>query len=336
MAPVNKAVQIEKYSKEFSGLQIAELPVAEPGNGEVLVHLHLRPVNPADGFTVLGVYPGFQPPSLPAVPGLEGVAKVVKNGQGASKFREGQRVVGTPWPAKEGKGTWQEYLSVPEEKLVAVPDDVSDEAAAQFWVNPLTAFGFLDVLQVPKGEYLLQSAAGSTLGRELIQLCKHKGVKTINVVRRAAQKEELRALGADHIICSSDEDVTEAVHNITDGKGAYGAVDAVAGDMTGTLLSSVRNGGSVLVYGAMAGMTFSASVPDVLFKLKSVKGFWLGPWVQTKSKDEQHKLFAEVFTLLGNGTITPNSGKAYPLEEAVSVLRESQQEARGGKLFLKS
>lgn len=45
---------------------------------------------------------------------------MVKNGSGASKFREGQRVVGTPWPVKEGKGTWQEYLSVPEAKLVSV------------------------------------------------------------------------------------------------------------------------------------------------------------------------------------------------------------------------
>jgi NADPH:quinone reductase-like Zn-dependent oxidoreductase len=77
---------------------------------------------------------------------------------------------------------------------VAVPDAVSDETAAQFWINPVTVVGMLRVLAVPKGQYLLQTAAGSVLGRQIIQLARHLGVRTVNVVRRAALAEELAPL----------------------------------------------------------------------------------------------------------------------------------------------
>ena len=68
-----------------------------------------------------------------------------KNGAGATKFQPGQRVVSVPWPTKVGSGTWQQYNVVLEGSLQAVPDSVSDDAAAQFLVNPVTVYGFLEV-----------------------------------------------------------------------------------------------------------------------------------------------------------------------------------------------
>ena len=85
--------------------------------------------------TSQGVYPGFTPASLPAVPGLDGYGVVEKNGPGASKFPAGARVVAAPWPVKEGRGTWQQYVAVPEAALVAVAEGVSDADAAQFLVR---------------------------------------------------------------------------------------------------------------------------------------------------------------------------------------------------------
>ena len=74
-----------------------------------------------------------------------GVGKVELNGPGASKFPVGQRVVATPWPIMAGNGTWQQYVVIRESVLYPVPDTVSDEAAAQFFVNPVTVYGFLEV-----------------------------------------------------------------------------------------------------------------------------------------------------------------------------------------------
>lgn len=112
----------------------------------------------------------------------------------------------------------------------------------------------LDVLAVPAGEYLLQSAAGSVLGRQMIQLCLHRGIKTINLVRRAEQAEELKALGADEVIVTSEEDIGERVKEITGGKGAYAGVECVGGELFEQVTSGLRAGGTCIVYGAMSGL----------------------------------------------------------------------------------
>lgn len=78
---------------------------------------------------------------------------------------------------------------------VAVPDGVSDEAAAMALVNPVTIIGMVEELAVPKGEYLLVAAAGSALSRMVITYCKHLGIKTIGIVRRRAQAEEIHQEG---------------------------------------------------------------------------------------------------------------------------------------------
>lgn len=87
-------------------------------------------------------------------------------------------------------------LSIPLQ--VPVPDGVADEIAAQFLVNPITIVGMLEVLQIPEGDWLVQDAAGSVLGRQMIQYAKLKGLKTINIIRRPEQvgKTRLKNLAA--------------------------------------------------------------------------------------------------------------------------------------------
>jgi NADPH:quinone reductase-like Zn-dependent oxidoreductase len=239
-----------------STFKVVESAVPTPGAGEVLIKLSLRPVNPADVFSIMGVYPGWVPAEgTTPVPGLEGTGVVEAAGPGATKFALGQRVVGAPFASVEGGvGTWQRYLVAPESCLVAVPDAVSDDAAAQFWVNPVTVWGMLEVLAVPAGAYLLQTGAGSVLGRQVIQLCKHRGIKTINVVRRRELGDELLALGADAVIVSTEEDVAARTKEITGGEGAYGAVECVGGELFAKVAGGVRNGGTVIMYGAMSGL----------------------------------------------------------------------------------
>ena len=97
--------------------------------------------------------------------------------------------------ARNGNGSWQEFVTLPASNFIPVPDSVSDESAAQFLVNPVTVVGMLEELAAPRGEYILQSAAGSTLGRMMITVAKKRGLKTINLVRRAEQVAELKAMG---------------------------------------------------------------------------------------------------------------------------------------------
>jgi mitochondrial enoyl-[acyl-carrier protein] reductase / trans-2-enoyl-CoA reductase len=333
----NKAVQLTNYHSGSPQLDIVELPVPTPGAGEVLVKMQLRPVNPADGFVFMTVYPGFIPSKDNANPiaGLEGTGVVEAVGEGVSKFTAGQRVVGAPFPSvQSGNGTWQQYLVAPEDSLVAVPDNVSDESAAQFFINPVTVVGMLNVLDIPAGEYLIQTAAGSVLGRQMIQVCKHKGIKTINVVRRAEQVEELKSLGADEVIVSTEEDIPARVNEITGGKGAYGAIECVGGDLFAQITASVRPGGTVIIYGAMSGLTATFDIPSVLFRGVSIRGFWLIPYVDSLAKEEREKCMNDVMQLLADQVIVPYAGERFPLEKAQEAMEEASKAARGGKVLL--
>ncbi|KAL4447410.1 hypothetical protein ABPG75_004629 [Micractinium tetrahymenae] len=328
-AQTNQRVQLDAFNIQDP---TASVSVAR----RVLVRLTLRPVNPADIFSVQGVYPGFRPKSLPAVPGLEGMGTVVCSGPGASKFSPGQRVVGAPFDSvHSGCGTWQQYIVAKESCLVGVPDGVSDEAAAQFWINPVTVAGMLDVLAVPQGEYLLQTAAGSVLGRQMIQLAKHRGIRTINVVRRQEVADELKALGADEVVVSVEgEGLAERAKQITGGRGAYAAVECIGGEIFAQVCSAVRDNATVLIYGAMSGLTASYSIPDPLFRGVKIAGFWLVPYTDSLPAEEREKMMQDVMQLLKDGVITPYSGRRFPLEQVKEAIAVATSAARGGKALL--
>ena len=115
-------------------------------------------------------------PRLPATPGFEGVGIVDKAGPGLlGRWVEGKRVAAI----NSVGGNWAEYAVIPARQARPIPADIADEQAATFFVNPATVLALVrHVLEVPKGEWLLQSAAGSTLGKMIIKLGRHDGFKT--------------------------------------------------------------------------------------------------------------------------------------------------------------
>ena len=212
----HRQIQLSKLDSSYlDEIKLVEIPIPTPGAGEVLVHIRARPVNPADIFSLMGVYPGFVPKEFPAVPGLEGAGVIAQLGPGVKELwkaegidlKVGSRVVPLIFDYVQiGKGSWTEYAVVSATNVVGIPDQVPDESAAQSIVNPLTVLGMLDELlsevkpeDSQKDIYILQAAAGSTLGKQLIQVAKFRRVKTINLVRRAEQIAELKALGADEV-----------------------------------------------------------------------------------------------------------------------------------------
>lgn len=136
-----------------------------------------------------------------------------------TKYAEGTRVI----PIIR-YGAFGEYVKVHEKFiLIDVPDSVDNYNGSQFIVNGLTSYILIDKLhKFKEGEWALQTAAGSTVGRAIIQIAKLRGINLINVVRREAQIEELKALGAEHVIVyngENDKEVEEQVQTITGGKG---------------------------------------------------------------------------------------------------------------------
>ncbi|KAH9552111.1 hypothetical protein CY35_09G046800 [Sphagnum magellanicum] len=321
----NRAVEQQNFDAKdpFAGLALVTKPVPKAEPGHVVVRITLRPVNPTDLNSIRL--------NRLRIPGSEGFGIVHEVGEGVTTVAKGQRVV--PFVGRErhkGEGSWQQYFSLKQELVWPVPDSISDEAAAQFVVNPWTVYGILTDLKVPKGEYVLQTAAGSVLGRQLIQLAKHWGIKTINIVRRAEQKEELKALGADEVISTDNEDVATRVKEITGGKLAYAAVDAVGGTLTKQVTASVRDGGQVFIYGALGGWDAIVGVGDLF------RGVRVAAWALPNSVSERFEEYIdEVSKLIEAKIIVPLVGETYDLADFQLAIKKSTEVARGGKVFLK-
>ena len=153
-------------------LHLQTRPIPEPGPGQVRIRVAAVPVHASDLHTIRGRY-GFTP-EFPTVPGIESVGVIDEVGSGTDGLSVGQRVI-----TIGVKGTWQEYVVADGVRVLPVPAGMSNSTAAQILANPLTAVILTgDELNVRPGEWLLQTAAGSTVGQSLIQLGAHGGFKT--------------------------------------------------------------------------------------------------------------------------------------------------------------
>lgn len=323
-----RSVRYEQFGDPAQVLSVEDVEKPAVGPGMVLVRMRVRSINPSDVLTVRGLYGSL--PRLPATPGNEGVGVVEEVGEGVTTYTPGQRVI----PLGAG-GTWQEYVAVHAAQLIPAPDAMSDETAAQFVVNPLTAWIMIvEDLKVGEGEWLLQTAAGSTLGQMVLQIARLRGFRTINVVRRREQAAELQALGADEVICSSDEDIVKRVMAITDGKGVPYAIDAVGGDVTGKVVRSLRAGGTALIYGVLSLEAVTLDATHLVFKTPTLRGFWLTRWFQHTPPETVQRVMSEMMGLLSSGQVAPPVERTYDLSEVVEAVAHSERPGRHGKVLL--
>ncbi|MBV9929232.1 MAG: zinc-dependent alcohol dehydrogenase family protein [Acidobacteria bacterium] len=325
-----QSVRFHEFGNPAEVLKVEEVQKPEPGAGQVLVRMRARPINPSDLLTVRGLYGSLPVP--PATPGLEGMGEVAEVGEGVTTLRAGQRVI----PLGVA-GTWAEFVVAPAERLIPVPDAVKDQTAAQFVVNPLTAWIMtVEELALEPGEWLLQTAAGSTLGRVVLQIAKQRGFKTINVVRRRGQGEELKALGADEVICTDEEDVPERVREITGKQGLRKAIDAVGGETGAAVARALGRGGVMLVYGLLSGQPIPLDSGRMIFTSSTVRGFWLGDWMHTAPPERQQAVAGEMLRSMATGEIVPPVEAEYPLSEILAAAEHSERPGRSGKVLLVS
>lgn len=323
-----KSVRFSEFGNPADMLRVEDVPQPEPGANEVLVRLRARAINPSDLLTVRGFYGAL--PKLPATPGLEGMGEVAAVGEGVTNLRPGQRVI--PLGVQ---GTWQEYILAAPAQLIPVPDAISDRTAAQFVVNPLTAWIMtIEELSLKPGEWLLQTAAGSTLGRVVLQIAALRGFKTINVVRRRDQAEELKSLGADEVIATDDEDIVERVKEITGKTGLTKAIDAVGGETGAAAMRSLGRGGVMLVYGLLSGEPIAVDGGRMIFTTTTLRGFWLGEWLRSAAPERQQAVTSEMLRSMASNEIVPPVEAEYPLADVLSAVAHAERPGRSGKVLL--
>jgi NADPH:quinone reductase-like Zn-dependent oxidoreductase len=221
--------------------------------------------------------------------------------------------------------------------LLPVPDDLSDEQAASFMINPASAVMMVrHVLAVPPGEWLLQSAAGSEIGRMIVRLARSDGIRTVNVVRRAEAVAELESLGADAVIVSGDDPIDEQVRRIVGPQGVEYAIDPVMGETGTQMYKALHEEGRLLIYGSLTGqpMLVGDDPRYILAGRRVLEVFWLGYWLPKLDAQERRQLVDEVIALMRQGILWTSPGRKFSLDEIGAAVAQAESPGKQGKVLL--
>jgi NADPH:quinone reductase-like Zn-dependent oxidoreductase len=216
---------------------------------------------------------------------------------------------------------------------------VSDSTACQLVTNPLTALLLVREIGVLPGKWLLQTAAGSTVGKLVVQLARHQDIRTINIVRRRAAVDEIRHLGGTEVICTEDEDLATRVNEIAGDEGVHRALDCVAGQLGADVLQALAPGGELLVYGALAthrqtdpsALTIPVFARSFIYEAKTVRGFWLFRWIVTTPPEEAEAAVTEARNLVTDGILEIPDGQRIDVERFAEGVVLAESPAHGTK-----
>jgi NADPH:quinone reductase-like Zn-dependent oxidoreductase len=331
-----KALMFHETGEPKRVLKLEEVSTPSLDPGEALVRVQLAPINASDLHMVRGRY-GYQP-ELPASPGIEAVGVVEALGPGVRG-----PAVGTGVVFVDTWNTWREQIVCPADKLVPVPDGLDDAAAAASYINPLTAWALTQSAHKLKaGEWLLQTAAASSVGKFVLQLAQQYGFKTINVIRRREQESIIRNLGGNEVICTADEGLRERLQELTGGKGIERAIDCVAGELGAEIARNLAPAGTMLVYGALsshrqtdpAKFVMPLFAPRLIYSTATVRGWWLPRWVPSQPLAEVRAATSDLLTMLSKGALTPPTSVRFRVEDFQEAVRLADGEAGQEKVLL--
>ncbi|WP_382303995.1 zinc-binding dehydrogenase [Herbiconiux sp. UC225_62] len=308
-------------------LEVTELPLPEPGPGEVRVRTVLATIHNHDLWTIRGTY-GYKP-ELPAASGTEAVGVVDALGEGVTTLQVGQRVVAGSF------GVWAEYFVAKAAGLVPVPDGISDETAAQLVAMPFSALSLLDYLDVAPGEWIVQNTANGAVGRLVAQFAARRGVRVLGLVRRDAGVDELAAVGIHDVVSTENDGWQDAAAAVLDGASPLAAVDSVGGSSAADLAGLLGEGGTLVSFGAMGAGELQIPSGALIFKDITVKGFWGSRVSREMDAGKRSALFGELFERIGSGEVELPVEAVYPFEDAREAAAASAAPGRVGKILLR-
>ena len=330
-----QSIQFQRFGEPADVLQVQDVEQPQPQGGEVRVRMLFASVNPSDLMTIRGSYGRL--PQLPAIPGYEGCG-IVETANGLlGKMFKGKRVA----VAHRAGGTWAEYATLSAKQVIPLPSDVSPEQGAMFFVNPLTAYVMTrKVLAVPAGEWLLQTAAGSALGRMVIRLGKRFGFRVLNVVRRTEQIDELKSTGADAVLQfdehqHSPEQLREEIVKHVGEAGVRYAIDPVGGKTASAVVHCLGKEGRLLVFGTLSADPMSFPPRELMGPAATVEGFWLTNHMDRLRLLSKLRLVRQVGKLIRDGVLASEVGQVFPLTEVRDAVAASEQPGRRGKILLR-
>ena len=329
----NTLVKIVRFSQTGGPevFKIEELPLPEPGQGEVRLRVHAIGLNRAEIMFREGKY--LLQPTFPSKLGYEASGIVDAVGPGVDKGMIGKKYSTVPaFPVNE-YGVYGEVAIVPAAVLAAYPEKLSFEEGTSIWMQFLTAYGALVHFgKLAKGDFVLINAASSSVGVAAIQIARAQGATSIAVTRTAKKKAALLELGAAHVIASSEENLPERVAAITNGKGARIVFDPVLGKGFAVLAEAAAKGGIMFAYGALANEPTPLPIFTLLSKGLSIRGYTLFEIVL--NPEVRAAATKYVFDHIQSGALTPKIARTFPLSQIVEAHRSMESNEHIGKIVV--
>ena len=325
MSRTIKTIVYERHGNPAEVLQIKTEPWPKPATDEVVVAMRAAPINPADINAIEGKYPARR--EVPAIPGFEGAGVVVEVGANVSTIANGALVL-----LPHNIGTWREAVTAKANELVVVPSEIEPAQAAMLKINPLTAWRLLhDYVDLARGDWLIQNAANSAVGRAVIAIARELGFKTVNVVRRDELIDELRAEGGD-VVSVDGEKLRDEVKAATKGAAIRLGLNSVGGESALRLANCLAFGGTLVSFGAMSLQPLKIPTGLLIFKDLRFRGIWINHWYDNASRAERMAAFNPLFEMVKHGLLKTKIEKSYPIDRAKEAVAHAMHDKRTGKI----
>ena len=312
-------------------LTLDELPVAEPGPGEVRLAVEAFGLNRSEVQYRRGDYP-LLGARFPARLGKEAVGLVEAVGPGVEGVAPGARVTTIPCFDMGRYGVYGESAIVPAAALAPVPRGLSTVEAAAIWQQYLTVYGpFVEYGLLPKGGVALITAASSSVGRGALQVARLLGATSIATTRREAKRAALLAGGADHVVVTSRENLVERVGRLS-ARGVDLVFDPIAGPGVAALAEAAAPGATVLLYGALAPEPTPYPLVTALRKGLSIRGYTM--WEMLNDPVRLARARHWVIGQIESGALRPVIDRTFALDRIVEAHAYMESDAQNGKIVV--
>jgi NADPH:quinone reductase-like Zn-dependent oxidoreductase len=312
-------------------LEFIEADVRAPASGEIRINVKAIGINRAESMWRNDKY--IEPVQFPAGLGYEAAGIVDAVGPDVKGVAVGDAVNVIPCFSMNQYFTYGEVIIAPAYAVVRHPKSLSFAQAASIWMMLMTAYSALvEDAKVTKGDFVLISAASSSVGLAAIQMANYAGAISIALTRTSAKAKQLLEAGAAHVIATEETDVVREVMRITGGKGARIAFDPVGGPHFPKLFSALAFQGIVYIYGALSDDVTPIPVLEMIAKMLTIKGhnIWL------TSGDPVRQTAAVDFILAGisAGALKPVIDRTFKFDDMIEAHRYLEKNGQFGKIVV--
>ena len=323
-----RAIQITAYGGP-EAMQLVELPVADPGPGEIRIRHHASGLNFIDVYQRTGLYNN----PLPLTLGMEGAGMVEAVGTGVTHLKAGDRAA----YASNPPGSYSECRVLPAKNVVRLPDGINFDTAAGMMLKGLTAQYLLKrtlpVEGLQAGDHVLFHAAAGGVGLIACQWAKALGLQLIGTAGGAAKCALAREHGAAHVIDYTSEDFVERVKVITGGKGVKVVYDSIGKDTFERSLNCLRPFGLLASFGNASG-----PVPPFAIGNLGPKGsLYLTRatlFTHIATREATQTMADDLFSVVGSGAVKIRIDQRYALADVAQAHRDLEARKTTGSTVL--